>query len=84
MNPPKHTSERLDVDRWGASGMRWIAVTEQLPDDEETVLVFCDGEPWTGFVDGKEWFYVCGDPIGAHVTHWMPFPDGPGSEQVAE
>ncbi len=68
---------RLDVDRLWASSMRWIPIAEQLPDDEETVLIFSNGEPWTGFLDGGRWHYVSGDPCNQPVTHWMPFPPGP-------
>ena len=79
MNPPKHTAERLDADRMWAVSMRWIPVTESLPDDDETVLIFSDGEPWTGFTEAGLWHYVSGDPVGSDVTHWMPFPDSPCS-----
>lgn len=83
MNPPKHTAERLDVDRMWAAAMRWIPVSESLPDDSKAVLIYVDGEPWTGYLESGEWSYICGDPLGGRVTHWMPFPDGPEEKQEA-
>lgn len=78
MNPPKHT-EKLDIDRMWALSMRWIPVTESLPDDDETVLIaMTDGEAWTGYHEANQWFYVSGEPINYEtITHWMHFPDTP-------
>ena len=55
----------------------WIPCAEQLPDDDEVVLIWSDGEPWTGFHEARLWHYVSGDPCSKPVTHWMPFPEGP-------
>ena len=57
----------------------WINAESELPDDDEVVLIWSDGEPWTGFHEANVWHYVSGDPIGTEnaVTHWMPFPEGP-------
>jgi hypothetical protein len=57
----------------------WISVDDELPDDDETVLVWTsDGEPWTGYHEARVWYYVSGNKISAdQVTHWMPFPAGP-------
>lgn len=59
--------------------MDWIPVTEALPDDGLTVLVFAPeaSEPvWLAFLDGDEgWRYV--DALAAPgVTHWMDLPEG--------
>jgi len=58
----------------------WIATDTQMPDEDETVLMFepdAPGEPvWTGFVCAGAWYYVDGEPAG-RITHWMHFPDGP-------
>lgn len=59
--------------------MTWIPCSQELPDDDQTVLIVMDdGEVWTGFHDGDDgWRYVSADPIGAPVTHWMAFPEPP-------
>lgn len=55
----------------------WIPVIESLPDDDLTVILAVDGEPWTGFRDGEGWRYVSGDPCEGNVTHWCEFPEVP-------
>lgn len=64
--------------------MKWIDVNDQLPDAEETVLLFmpeAEGEPiWPGYFEyygNCQWLLADGMPAGL-VTHWMHFPDGPG------
>lgn len=61
--------------------MHWTQTADAIPDDNETVLIFVDGEPWTGYHEAGAWHYVCGEKLGGRVTHWMPFPAAP--EQVA-
>lgn len=60
----------------------WIPVTEQMPDDDESVLLACaDGEVQVGFRDCGRWLYLDAYPIGPQVTHWMALPahpDDPG------
>lgn len=67
----------------------WIAVADQLPDADTTVLVHAPGsdEPvWLGFYDGFFWFAVTGDGYGdedeiaAEVTAWATMPMGPQRE----
>jgi hypothetical protein len=57
----------------------WIPVERELPDDEETVLLYSPeaSEPvWPGFRDGDVWRWA--DATEAHgVTHWAPMPAGP-------
>ena len=60
--------------------MDWIDAAAELPDDEQTVLVVVDGEPWTAYLLAGQWHYVCGDPLGGRVTHWMHMPAVPGLE----
>jgi hypothetical protein len=61
--------------------MIWIATTERLPDDDQTVLIAMDdGEVWTGYMDGGQWRYVSDFPIiFASITHWMEFPEPPNA-----
>jgi hypothetical protein len=61
----------------------WTPVEESLPDAEMTVLMAIDnGETWTGYCDGHEWYDITGMPMdcsapGARVTHWMDYPPAP-------
>ncbi len=57
--------------------VRWVPVREDLPDEEMTVILCVDGEPWTGFRENGNWLYVSGDPISGKVTHWCEFPEVP-------
>jgi hypothetical protein len=58
---------------------QWIPVTERLPDDGQSVIVFWSkyrevGEAVFGKDDG--WFST--DRGGCYeVTHWMPLPEPP-------
>ncbi|MEI7815568.1 MAG: DUF551 domain-containing protein [Desulfuromonadales bacterium] len=59
--------------------MRWVPVTELLPDSDTTVMTFESEsiEPiWPGFHDGEEWMDIMGGSL-KNVTHWMDFPDPP-------
>lgn len=60
-----------------ADAVKWRHIEEELPDDEETVLVHCpQGEPvWLGYKDGIVWRDVGGEVI--EVAHWMPLPEPP-------
>lgn len=56
----------------------WIPITEQRPDDDQTVLIAQeDGEVWVGYLDEGLWHYASADPCGVAVTHWMDFPAHP-------
>ena len=57
--------------------LRWIPVTESLPDAETTVMISMeDGEVWTGFHDGDDgWRYVSADPASG-VKAWRHMPEG--------
>lgn len=60
--------------------IRWRAVTDELPDADETVLVCLrdHNEPvWLGFLDVDGWYLSDGDPVFDQVTHWAPMPGGP-------
>lgn len=71
----------------GTAFIGWHDATQDLPDDDITVLVALnDGEVWTGFMDAGRWRFVSGDLIGefdeqdgtdSHVTHWAHFPPPP-------
>ena len=61
--------------------MNWIDTSQELPDDEQTVLICTDdGEVWTGYHESDQWVYVSGNAIEPEVTHWMEFPDAPNAE----
>lgn len=57
---------------------QWIADSDRLPDDEQTVLVAMVGESepvWLGYHEGDQWWSV--DHVCINVTHWMPLPPAP-------
>ena len=68
-------TEGADAHLWAM--VRWVPVADGLPDDEMTVIVCIDGEPWTGFREAGGWRYVSGDPMVGVVTHWCEFPEVP-------
>jgi hypothetical protein len=58
--------------------VRWIPVSQSLPDDDTDVLIhIADGQVWTGFVDAGIWRYVSGGRIQTPVLHWAEFPEPP-------
>lgn len=62
-----------------AESIEWIAVDDELPDDDTTVLVaFSDAPPWLGWHEAGEWFGVGGEVMDG-VTHWAACPEGPGA-----
>ena len=65
--------------------VRWIPVSEKLPEDYESVLIFTGAIITYGFHNSNipQW---AGDGIFYHsdwynqVTHWMPLPQPPEGE----
>ncbi|KAF5053588.1 hypothetical protein DSECCO2_396900 [anaerobic digester metagenome] len=68
--------------------VKWVSVSEKLPEDERPVLTFMGygGERVIGFQQIQSYF--CFDPNphwqyggllrdGQSITHWMPLPDPP-------
>jgi hypothetical protein len=61
--------------------MNWKAVTEELPDDDMTVLLYApDGfDPvFVGSKNGNSWIDQNGLELNdGYVTHWADFPAPP-------
>ena len=57
----------------------WIPVSERLPDDGQSVIVFWRKYKEVGeAVFGKEEGWFSTDRDGCHdVSHWMPMPEPP-------
>lgn len=66
----------------------WIKCSERMPDDEQHVIIFCDGafvlnaqyrdgEFFDVVRDGDEFF----ETSSRGVTHWMPLPAAPQQEK---
>jgi len=55
----------------------WKACSSELPDDETTVLCFCQDElMFIGYLEAGTWYDdVKNEPID--VTHWMHLPEAP-------
>ena len=63
------------------SKQQWIPVTDRLPDHRTTCLIVDDGVVvvgWRNLIG--EWYDVAGDRL-KYVTHWMPLPEPPESEE---
>ena len=76
-------------------GMRWIPVTERLPEvGEEFVLVFVNGRYHNiKFAGAAEiamydedgwWIEAYPEWKNPRVTHWMPLPDAPKEDEKEE
>ena len=63
--------------------INWIPVTDRLPDEDETVLIYAptSDEPiWLGYLIGDtgRWYDVDGYHLTPRaVTHWAAIPKGP-------
>ena len=56
--------------------LNWTPVTEALPDDDTTVLIYDGEETSLGFHESQQWYEGLGAPIST-VTHWAHMPEGP-------
>jgi Protein of unknown function (DUF551) len=57
---------------------RWTRCEDDLPDADQTVMIYDPDEPepvWVGYLDGETWRTAEGSR--AAVTYWMPMPIGP-------
>jgi hypothetical protein len=62
-------------------GSKWIPVSEQLPEQYESVIVWTsDREIGEAEYDGKQ-FYWTSDENYTNATHWMPLPEPPKEER---
>lgn len=61
--------------------MKWIPVTERLPEMWQNVLaVRTDGKFRFDFIGSLGVWYEDVNFVGYPVTHWMPLPDAPKGE----
>lgn len=65
-------------ERMEAESITWIPVSQQLPDSDVTMLLYCESatEPvWLGYYDGTGWHTAEGDKI--NPSHYASLPGGP-------
>jgi hypothetical protein len=70
----------------GNSDEQWISVKDKLPDyDHLAIWLMEDGTAFVEMLDkdGNPWLYGR-NASGAKVSHWMPLPKMPNSEQKAQ
>ncbi|MCZ8805772.1 DUF550 domain-containing protein [Escherichia albertii] len=84
---PKDGEPRLHIKEPGNSPVTpdgWISCSERMPDDNQHVIILCDGafvlyaqyrdgEFFDVVRNGEEFF----ETQSRNVTHWMPLPDPP-------
>lgn len=67
-----------------ASALRWIPVTERLPELGQAVLMVDLGETTYGdYEPANRWFRHWTGALTHDVTHWMPLPAPPITEDTA-
>jgi len=67
----------------GVDDVEWIKVSDRLPDDDVTVLIYVpdDNDPvWLGYTDEDGWRYING--ASCRPTHWAEIPEPPVSDQA--
>ena len=65
-------------------GVRWIPVTEQLPEQYSSVVGWTMyGEMGEVEHDGSHFLWAYDNDFAA-VTHWMPFPEPPADMRKGE
>lgn len=60
---------------------RWISVADDLPDEDQVVLVAIsegDEPVWLGYHSDGVWMCVDAMEMPAEVYAWMPLPEAPG------
>jgi hypothetical protein len=59
--------------------LRWIPVSERLPEQGEDVLGFCSkiGKQVAHLTDESAWYWGTSGVLGYDATHWMPLPEPP-------
>ena len=72
--------EKGYMDGKADAAQRWIPVSERLPEQYESVIVWTsDREIGEAEYDGKQ-FYWTSDDNYTNATHWMPLPEPPKEE----
>jgi len=61
------------------SNFHWISVSERLPENGKTVLLFDGACKYIGWLSNDE-FRTYGAGLYG-ITHWMPLPDAPEVEK---
>lgn len=61
--------------------MKWIPVTERLPEKNMRVLMCSKQGGIAEGVYAGAWIQYRWDAVGMDVTHWMPLPEPPKEEK---
>lgn len=60
-----------------ANEERWVRVEEELPGNDNPIMLFDGSEVFQGWYEEGDQFYYGGNQRAFAVTHWQPLPSPP-------
>lgn len=77
------SAECIRANKTSDASINWISVTDNLPNDDITVLISdTENDITLGFHDGYSgWRYCSGERVGDPVTYWAEVPSAPVAAQ---